>query len=226
MSGRLYGVSIGSGDPELITLKAVRIIDGCRVIAVPRTRGENTLALSVVEKAVDLSDKKIIYIDFPMVRDSKVLAENYGRISDIICCELEKDDVAMLNIGDVSIYSTFSYIAGRVEEKGFETEICAGVTSFCAVSALAGKPLVKENESLHIIPYSADKIRSTDFSDGAYIIMKCGKNVPELIEILHEKGLDESTYAVENCGLPDEKIYNNIGEMGQCGYFTVFVVKV
>ena len=64
MSGKLYGVSIGSGDHELNTLKAVRIIERCRVIAVPRTKGENTLALSVVEKTVDLSDKKIIYIDF------------------------------------------------------------------------------------------------------------------------------------------------------------------
>ncbi len=226
MSGKLYGVSIGSGDPELITLKAVRIIERCRVIAVPRTKGENTLALSVVEKTVDLSDKKIIYIDFPMVRDRKVLAENYGRISEIICRELEKDDVAMLNIGDVSIYSTFSYIAVLVEEKGFETEICAGVTSFCAVSAIVGKPLVKENESLHIIPYSAEKIRSTDFSDGTYVIMKCGKNTHELVEILYEKGLDGSIYAVENCGLPNERIYNNISEMVQCGYFTVFVVKV
>lgn len=225
MSGKLYGVSVGSGEPELITLKAARIIDRCRVIAVPRTNGEKTVALSVAEKAVDLSDKKIIYIDFPMVRDKKILSENYERISETICRELEKNDVALLNIGDVSIYSTFSYIAERVEANGFEVEICAGVTSFCAVSALVGKPLVKENESLHIMPYNAENVRNCNFSDGTYIIMKCGKNSSELIKILREKGLAERTYAVENCGLTDEHIYNNIDETGQCGYFTVFVVK-
>ncbi|MDE6665934.1 MAG: precorrin-2 C(20)-methyltransferase [Ruminococcus sp.] len=226
MSGKLYGVSVGSGDPELITLKAVRIIDRCRIIAVPRTKGEKTLALSIAEKAVDLSNKKIVYIDFPMVRDRKILSENYERIADILCAELEKNDVALLNIGDISIYSTFSYIAERVESKGFETEICSGVPSFCAVSARYGKSLVKESESLHIMPYNAEKIRNDNFSDGTYVIMKCGKNSSELIEILREKGLVEKTYAVENCGLPNERIYNNIGEISQCGYFTVFVVEV
>lgn len=221
MMGKLYGVSVGSGDPELITLKAVRIIEKCRVIAVPRTKGENTLALSIAEKAVDLSDRKIIYIDFPMVRDRKILDENYERIADIICRELNENDVAFLNIGDISIYSTFSYIAERVEARGFETEICAGVTSFCAVSALVGKPLVKENQPLHIIPYN--KITDSDFSDGTYVIMKCGKNVHELTEILRKKKLN--FYAVENCGLDGEHIYNNIDEMEHCGYFTVFVVK-
>lgn len=225
MTGKLYGVSVGSGDPELITLKAVRVIDSCRVIAVPRTKGENTLALSVAEKAVDLSDKKIIYIDFPMVRDKKILAENYERISEIICRELKENDVALLNIGDISIYSTFSYIAERVEAKGFETELCAGVTSFCAVSALVGKPLVKESEQLHIIPYNAENVRKNDFSHGTYVIMKCGKNVHELTGILREKELAERTYAVENCGLADERIYNNIDEISHCGYFTVFVVR-
>lgn len=225
MTGKLYGVSVSSGDPELITLKAVRVIDSCRVIAVPRTKGENTLALSVAEKAVDLSNKKIIYIDFPMVRDKKILSENYERISEIICRELKENDVALLNIGDISIYSTFSYIAERVEAKGFETEQCAGVTSFCAVSALVGKPLVKESEQLHIIPYNAENVRNNDFSHGTYVIMKCGKNAPELTDILREKGLAERTYAVENCGLADERIYNNIDEINRCGYFTVFVVR-
>lgn len=225
MTRKLYGVSVGSGDPEYITLKAVKIIERCQVIAVPRTKGENTLALSVAEKAVDLSDKKIIYIDFPMVRAKKILAENYERISGIICSELKENDVALLNIGDISIYSTLSYIAERVKEKGFETEMCAGVTSFCAVSALVGKPLVKENEQLHIVPYNAESIRNSNFSDGIYVIMKCGKNTRELTEILREKGLAERTYAVENCGLADEHIYNNIDEMKSCGYFTVFVVR-
>ncbi|MDE5557562.1 MAG: precorrin-2 C(20)-methyltransferase, partial [Ruminococcus sp.] len=108
--GKLYGVSVGAGDPELMTLKAVRIIEKSAVIAVPRTSGKS-LALSIVEKTIDLSGKIIIYLDFPMSRDKKILSENYDKISEIICKNLYENDIAMLSIGDISIYSTFSYIA-------------------------------------------------------------------------------------------------------------------
>ena len=73
MNGILYGVSIGSGDPELITLKAVRIINYCDIIAVPRTRGENTLALDIVKKICCTDNKEIIYLDFLMTRDINLL---------------------------------------------------------------------------------------------------------------------------------------------------------
>ncbi|MCM1507169.1 MAG: precorrin-2 C(20)-methyltransferase [Ruminococcus flavefaciens] len=222
--GRLYGVSVGAGDPELITIKAVRIIRECPIIAVPRTSGRS-FALSVAEKSVDLSGKEILYMDFPMSRNKKILSENYDRISEIICGELLEKDVAMLSIGDISVYSTFSYIAERVRRKGFEVENCAGVTSFCAVSARAVRPLVCENEKLHIIPYSRENISDCDFSDGTYVIMKCGRNVPELLDILREKNLSDRVYAVENCGLLDERIYSSPDDMGKCGYFTVFIVE-
>lgn len=225
MSGTLYGVSVGAGDPELITLKAVKIIKQCGAVAVPRTDGRRSLALEIARKAVDLDDKKVIYVDFPMTRDKLILAENYDRIAEIICGELAENDVAFLNLGDISVYSTFGYIAERVKEKGFAVVFCSGVTSFCAVSATVGKPLVSEGKSLHILPYNAEKLRKNPLSDGTYIIMKCGKNSAELIEILREKGLEKMTYAVENCGLENERIYRNIGEITDCGYFTVFVVE-
>lgn len=69
MSGILFGVSVGAGDPELMTLGAVRAIERCKIIAVPRTKGESSLALSIAEQAVDMSGKKILYFDFPMTRD-------------------------------------------------------------------------------------------------------------------------------------------------------------
>ncbi|MDE5583732.1 MAG: precorrin-2 C(20)-methyltransferase [Ruminococcus sp.] len=224
--GKLYGVSVGAGDPELITLKAVKIVEKCAVLAVPRTDGGKSLALEIVRKILDLSDKKIIYFDFPMVRDRLILEKNYNRISEIICGKLSGNDVAFLNLGDISIYSTFGYIAERVRKKGFEVEICAGVTSFCAVSATVGRPLVSDGKMLHIIPYNAEKLRKTDFSEGTYIIMKCGKHLIELVEILNEKGLADKAYAVENCGLENERIFRNIGEISDCGYFTVVIVEV
>ena len=110
-TGVLYGVSVGPGDPELITLKAVRLIKECPVLAVPRTKGENTLALSIVKQAADIRGKEIVYTDFSMTRDKEVLNKNYDRIAGLLAEYLEKgQNVAMLNIGDISIYSTFSYV--------------------------------------------------------------------------------------------------------------------
>ena len=118
--GIFYGVSVGSGDPELITLKAVRIIEKSPVIIAPRTK--NSLALSIAQNTVDFSGKKIIFADFPMSKDENILSLNYSRIADIVCGELTENDVAMLNLGDISIYSTFSYIADIVQEKGFDVK--------------------------------------------------------------------------------------------------------
>ncbi|MCM1314589.1 MAG: precorrin-2 C(20)-methyltransferase [Muribaculaceae bacterium] len=222
--GKLYGVSVGAGDPELMTIKSARIISETPVIAVPETSGKS-LALSIAEKIIDFSDKTIINFNFPMNKNKKILAENYDRISEKICCELAKNDVAMLSIGDISVYSTFGYVAERVISRGFAVEVCSGVPSFCAAAARVVKPLVRESENLHIIPYNREKIEKCDFSDGTYVIMKCGKNSPELVKILNEKGLTDRAFVVENCGLPDEHIYINLQDINNYSYFTLFIIK-
>jgi len=223
--GKLYGVSVGAGDPQLITLKAVKILESCDIIAVPRTKGENTLALSIAQQAADLTGKRIIYLDFPMTRDKKLLNENYDRIAQFLCKELVKSNVVVPVLGDISVYSTFSYIVARVEKMGFETEICAGVTSFSAAAAELKLPLCLGNEPFHIIPFGCDDFESQLDIRGTKVIMKTGSRYKELAEILSRKGLSKFTAIVENCGLPDERIYHSIdGINNELSYFTVFIV--
>ena len=221
--GIFYGVSIGSGDPELITLKAVRIIEKCPVIVAPRTKSES-FALSVAEKITHLSDKKIIYADFPMSKDEDILNNNYLSIAENICRELNFSDVAMLNLGDISIYSTFSYIGDIVAETGFEVVKCAGVTSFCACANECGISLADKNKPIIIIPFDCDDMKTLLNSYGTKIIMKCGRNTDKLISMLKETDLLEKTYAVENCGLENQKILKGNDIAGSFGYFTVFIV--
>jgi len=158
MSGILYGVSTGPGDPELMTLKAVRCLEKCGTVFIPRTKGENTLALSIAEQCVDMSGKNLIYADFPMSSDAQLISENYRRIADKICSELEKGDCAMLCLGDISVYSTFSPIADIVTDRGFAVERIAGVTSFCAAAAALGISLASGAEVLTVIPYSSEEL--------------------------------------------------------------------
>ena len=223
--GRLYGVSVGSGDPQLMTLKAVSIIEKCGVIAVLRTMGESSLAFSIAEQAVDLSGKRKLYLDFSMTTDRKELEKNYSVIADKLCGELENNDAAFLTLGDISVYSTFSHIAGLVEKAGFEIEICAGVTSFCAAAALLIEPLCLGSEELHIIPYDCGDIGKALELSGTKVIMKAGRRADELIELIKEKGLSECTKIVSNCGLADEMIYDNADCIdAELGYFTLFIV--
>lgn len=223
--GRLYGVSVGSGDPQLMTLKAVNIIEKCGVIAVPRTKCESSLALSIAEQAADLSGKRKLYLDFPMTADRKEVEKNYSAIADELCGELENNDAAFLTLGDISVYSTFSHIGSLVEKRGFEIEICAGVTSFCAAAALLGEPLCLGSEELHIIPYSCGDIGKALELSGTKVIMKAGRKAEELIELIKAKGLSECTKIVSDCGLADEKVYHSAGSIdSELGYFTLFIV--
>lgn len=224
MAHTLYGVSVGPGNPELMTLKAVRIIEKCRVIAIPQTDSENSLALSIAENNCSFKGKKILRLDFPMVRDKEILEQNYNNIALEICRELEFNDVAILTIGDLSIYSTCSYIAAIISQKGYKFESCSGVTSFCAAASSARISLAERDQSFIIIPYNCENIAELLRLKGKKVIMKCRGHGVELAEMLEKLGLINDTVAVENCGMLTEKIYFGRDIIRANSYFTVYIV--
>ena len=225
--GTLYGVSIGPGEPELITLKALNIISKSKYIATPHTGTGDSLALSIVSQAIDLSDKEIMKLEFPMTKDKDILAKSHQEAADAIAEVLDTgNDVAMLNLGDVTIYSTFAYTMDKLLEKNYDVEVIPGVTSFCASASKLKIGLTTMNEPLHIIPATGIDLREALQMQGSKVLMKIGKSMPKLIEVLKELNLEDNVYAVENCGLENEKIYNNLDEFdGKMGYFTIVIVK-
>ena len=225
--GTLYGVSIGPGEPELITLKAMNIISNSRYIATPHTGTGDSLALSIVSQAIDLSDKEIMKLEFPMTKDKDILAKSHEEAASAIADVLDTgNDVAMLNLGDVTIYSTFAYTMDKLLEKDYNVEVIPGVTSFCASASKLKIGLTTMNEPLHIIPATGIDLRQALQMPGSKVLMKIGKSMPKLIEVLKELNLEDNVYAVENCGLENEKIYNNLDEFdGKMGYFTIVIVK-
>ena len=225
--GTLYGVSIGPGEPELITLKALNIISNSKYIATPHTGTGDSLALSIVSQAIDLSDKEIMKLEFPMTKDKEILAKSHEEAADAIAAVLDTgNDVAMLNLGDVTIYSTFAYTMDKLLEKDYDVEVIPGVTSFCASASKLRIGLTTMNEPLHIIPATGIDLKEALQMPGSKVLMKIGKSMPKLIEVLKELNLEDNVYAVENCGLENEKIYNNLDEFdGKMGYFTIVIVK-
>ena len=223
MAGIFYGVSVGPGDPELLTLKAVKIIKSCPVVAAPRTKGGKMLALSIAEQVIDMAGKTVIPLDFQMKSDETAQHENHCRIAGQLSVYLESGkNIAMLNIGDVSLYSSCTYIASELAKMGFETEMCAGVPSFCAAAAELGIPLSEGSKPLTIIPAQYENARAMIDSEGTKVIMKSGGRLSEIKKMLSGNG---TVYAVENCGFSEQKLYRNIDEITDCGYLTVVIVK-
>ena len=225
--GKLYGVSIGPGDPELITVKAMNKIAQSKYIATPHTGTGDSSALSIVSQAIDLSDKEIMMLEFPMTKDKDILAKSHNEAADAIAEVLDNgEDVSMLNLGDVTIYSTFAYTMDKLLEKGYEVEVIPGVTSFCASASQLKIGLTTMNEPLHILPATGIDLKEALQMPGSKVLMKIGKSMPKLIETLKELGIEDNVYAVENCGLENEKIYKSLDEFDRkMGYFTIMVVK-
>lgn len=225
--GVLYGVSTGPGDAELITIKAYKCLENVGVIAVPRTKGTNTLALDIVSKIVDLSKKTIIYLDFAMTKDQDVLKKSHRDNADRIEEYLNNNqDVAMLNLGDASLYGTYGYIRDIVAADGYNAVTIPGVTSFCASAAEMSVSLTSMNEPLTIIPGTIETIADNLDSPGTKVIMKSGSKLNDVKTLLNDNGLSSKSKMVVNCGLEGQKIYKDINESGDNeGYFVTILVS-
>lgn len=137
-NGTFYAVGVGPGDPELLTLQAVNLLRQCPVIAAPQTRSGQMLALDIAQGALDLREKEILPLSFTMSHEPTLREESYQTAARQIEAFLQKGlDVAMVNLGDVSVFATAYYILERIREDGFQTVMAPGVTSFSAVARKA-----------------------------------------------------------------------------------------
>lgn len=225
--GTLYGVSVGPGDPELMTVKAVRLLERCPVIAAPQTRSGETLALDIVRRAVSLKGKTILPLPFSMERNRALIHAAHQRAADAIQPHLDAgEDVAMPNLGDVSIYATWGYLMDLLRARGYETVMVPGVPSFCAAAARLGATLVRWGDPLHIIPVGREPLEPQLRLPGTKVLMKAGSRLPELAEALGRTGQLDSAVLIENCGLPGERVCAGLERRPEnVGYFATVIVK-
>jgi precorrin-2/cobalt-factor-2 C20-methyltransferase len=225
MEGILYGVGVGPGDPELLTLKAIRIIKECEVIAIPDSGKDNCIAYQIVEKAMaEIAQKEIISVDMPMTKDKAVLEESHRKGTELIAGYLEKGtSVAFLTIGDPTIYSTYIYVHNRIQKLGYKAQIINGIPSFCAVAATLNNSLVETSSELHIIP-SSYGVEKALHLPGTKVLMKAGKKLGEVKRQLESMGLKAAM--VSNCTMEQEKIYNTLADIPEeASYYSIIVVK-
>lgn len=227
MKGKFFGVGVGPGDPELITVKAINVLKNCDCVVVPKAEGRDSTVFKIAKEYIK-SDCEICEVAFSMVKDSEKRKQSREEAAKIIAEILDKDKkVAFITLGDISVYSTCMYVYKILFEKGYECELIAGVPSFCAVASKVGESLGEDVESFGIVPSAlgTDKLSKAVKDFDTVVIMKSAKKIEYVKEILKEEGFN-NIKGVMNCGLENERIFMNYDEIeGDLGYFTTLIAK-
>lgn len=224
MAGILYGIGVGPGDPELMTLKAANILKRVAVIGLPNKEKDSCVAYQIARTAVpELEDKFHLCMEMPMVKDLDILAASYEKAAaDIIGCLKKGQDVGLITLGDSTIYSTCMHVMDKIEQAGFETVYVSGIPSFCAVAARLNLPLASRDQELHIIPASY-QIEQALKLPGVKVLMKMGKNLSKVKQLLKEQNCD--VRMIECCGMEQERIYDSIDQIPeQAKYYSLLIV--
>lgn len=231
MAGKLYGIGVGPGDPELLTLKALKKIRECDIIAVPGSDPKKAVAYQIAEGAyAEIAEKEQIGIPMPMTKDERELKSSHEAGVRTLCECLETGkDVAFLTLGDPTVYSTYIYLQNGVRTRGYETEIISGIPSFCAAAAKLNMGIAEKEEQIHIIPASYS-VEDALKLPGTKVLMKAGKKIDRVKEYLRgcreDGGGKVFVSAVENCGMQQERIYRSVEEIPEeAGYYTLIIVK-
>ena len=225
MNGIAYGVGVGPGDPEYMTLKACRLIRENEIIAVPGKTAQDSVAYQIALGAVpELAEKTLVPVHMPMVKDRARMDEAHREAARRFEAYLEQgQNVVFLTLGDPTVYCTFSYIQHYLEADGYTVELVSGITSFCAASAALGVPLTEWDEPLHVLP----AVHSLDAElelPGNYVLMKSASKMAEVKDILRRSG--RQVRMVENCCMAGEKRYYSVDEIpDDAGYFSLIIAK-
>ncbi|MDR9895543.1 precorrin-2 C(20)-methyltransferase [Aetokthonos hydrillicola Thurmond2011] len=205
-SGRLYGIGVGPGDPELLTLKAFRILQSSPVVAYPVSEQGKSLARSIVGNYLRTEQIELpMYFPFKLEESAQPF---YDEAAEKLAQHLSAgQDVAVLCEGDPFFYGTFMYLFNRLSEQ-FTTEVIPGVSSIMASASALGAPLTYRNDAFMvlsgILPAQdlADRLKVAD----AAVIIKLGRNFPKVYEVLNDLGLTARALYIERATMPNQRI--------------------
>jgi len=233
--GILYGIGIGPGDPELITLKGARLISACRNLFVPKARtASESVALAIARPLVG-PEARIEELLFPMTADQTELAEKWeaaaGRIAEALT---RGEDACFITLGDPLLYSTYIYLLRSLRRRlpGLKAVTVPGITSFSAAAALAEFPVGEGREPVTVVPAAEDlaDVRRALAQGGTVILMKIGKRLREVLTLLDEEGLLEGSVFVSHVGMEAQRIETDLrrlkAERPEAGYLSIILVKV
>jgi precorrin-2/cobalt-factor-2 C20-methyltransferase len=231
--GRLYGVGVGPGDPELVTLKAHKVLSRVPVIFVPlKDRQSKSYAKSIVARLIKEPEQKVVELVFPMLRGKEQLEDYWQQAADTIWQHLEKgEDCAFVNVGDPLLYGTFIYILETVKKNHpeIEVEVIPGISSINAAAARAMFPLASDDERIAIISGNREErvIRETIANFETIVFMKMNTMFDKLLTILEDLDLTDKCVYVRRGTTQDEEIIRDISKLkgAKVDYFSLLILR-
>jgi precorrin-2/cobalt-factor-2 C20-methyltransferase len=225
-TGTLYGVGVGPGDPELLTLKAVRILQSVPVVAYPSTPQGSAQARDIAARW--LNGQREIPITMPCMLDRGPVNAGYDEAAVAISEELAAGrDVAILCEGDPLFYGSFSYLLQRLGER-FSCVVIPGINSVSAAAAAAAAPLITGEQRLTVIPATAsdELLRRTLLDSDSVAILKPGRHRPRLLELLRETGRADDVLYIEQASRSGQRIIESFEDIPTTPgpYFALFLV--
>lgn len=230
--GKFYGIGVGPGDPELLTLKAKRILEQTTLLFVPKSRLEKrSLAYSIVSQAIDKT-WDVIELLLPMTADEDTLSRHWQEAAGVVVEQLSLGrDGAFITLGDPTLYSTFTYLLKYVKsaEPAVEVEIVPGISAVNSISAALQQPLAEGEENLIIIPALQDKdklaVLARQFDN--MVLMKAGRQIDKICTLLQEDGCGRQARLVSRCGFANMTICDDIStlEGQELDYLSTVIIK-
>ena len=229
--GILYGISVGTGDPELITVKGLRLLQKVAIVAFPAGRGDKSgIAQTIISPYLQPHQQKLA-LHFPYLQDQQILNQAWEKAAETVWQYLQQGiDVAFACEGDVSFYSTFTYLAQTLQRSHPEAKIetIPGVASPMAAAAALSLPLTMQSQRLVVLPalYTVDELEEVLNWAEVVVLLKVNSVYQQVWQVLQQRNLLERAWVVERASFPQQVIYRDLGDRPQLplSYFSILII--
>lgn len=232
-TGTLYGISVGTGDPELITLKGLNLLKNAPVVAFPAgIGGKQGIAQRIIAQWLQPNQVQLA-LQFPYIQDEAVLNSAWQLAAQQVWLYLQQGkDVAFACEGDISFYSTFTYLAATLQQQHPEVMVqtVPGVASPMAAAAALGLPLTLRDQRLVVLPalYRVEELETVLNWADVVVLMKVSSVYPQVWRMLEQRDLLKSSYVVERATTTEQVVYSDLRDRSnlKLHYFSLLIVKV
>ncbi len=225
--GKLLGIGVGPGDPELLTIKAANTLKKVKVICAPKSAiSKPSLALSIVQPVLDEREDNYEVLEplFPMIEDKNALNNYWDDAAILISKKLSEGvDVAFITLGDPTVYSTFSYVERRISARGFLVELIPGITSFTACAGTSVVSLAEKDEIMVIVPKVDNRLEQILGYADTVVVMKTSRHSEVLQKLINQDKREKEVISVRNCSMGDEKVFK--GFFKDKNYLSTTIIK-
>ncbi len=227
--GRLYGIGVGPGDSEMLTLKAYKILNESDIIFCPeKNKGQGSFAYDIIKSKIK-ENIEIKYLTFPMKYNQNELNKSWEENANEVYEEIKNGKiVSIITIGDPAVYSTYMYLISFLKDKGVDINTISGIPSFCYMADSLNLPIAEWNEAFAVVPLRKDNIKlledTLDIIDNV-IIMKPTNNLEGLIKVIKERKLQDNFILMMKCGTNEEKVIKNVDNIKNIPYLSSIIIK-